>query len=444
MTNEVSGAAGLERGLPSVNDKRPKNNNTLVMILFFSLVLAIGGGALYWTMKRVRASVQGAVATKPKEEQSSVRKKTFDATSTVPGLPAGEYPPPAPEVKVPAIGDGSAVPPPIGGASGPPKPPPIGVTAQPSGPPVRSGVSNAGMGGGGGSPASGAGGIGIGQSVSPYDLAFVVNGGAQPGGGDSTNAKNGNILSTKPSEVLAALKGANGNVSAGLGNALGQDAGKGAMTGMLTPTSTPSVRAGSIGDMSLMAAKGTMVDCVLTTRIVAMLPGMVKCRLTTHLYSANGKVVLAERGSEVVGEQTGSMKQGQIRLYVLWSRINTTHGVTVNIDSPGTDALGGSGVDGDIDNRWAQRVGGAVVLSLVQDVFAYEIATQQANSANPQSGSATAAYQNTTQTGQKMAEKVLESTVSIPPVLYKNQGERISIFVARDIDFSSVYELQPN
>ena len=50
---------------------------------------------------------------------------------------------------------------------------------------------------------------------------------------------------------------------------------------------------------------------------------------------------------------------------------------------------------------------------------------------------------NTTQQGSKLAEKVLDATINIPPLLYQNQGGVVGVYVARDLDFSSVYELKP-
>jgi type IV secretion system protein VirB10 len=41
-----------------------------------------------------------------------------------------------------------------------------------------------------------------------------------------------------------------------------------------------------------------------------------------------------------------------------------------------------------------------------------------------------------------MAAKALENSINIPPTLYKNQGERVAIFVARDLDFRGVYGLE--
>ena len=43
----------------------------------------------------------------------------------------------------------------------------------------------------------------------------------------------------------------------------------------------------------------------------------------------------------------------------------------------------------------------------------------------------------------KLAEKVLDSTINISPLIYQNQGGIVGIYVARDVDFSSVYELKP-
>ena len=50
--------------------------------------------------------------------------------------------------------------------------------------------------------------------------------------------------------------------------------------------------------------------------------------------------------------------------------------------------------------------------------------------------------QNTTSAGQQAAAIAVEQSINIPPTLVKHQGELASIFVARDLDFSSVYRLR--
>jgi type IV secretion system protein VirB10 len=52
-------------------------------------------------------------------------------------------------------------------------------------------------------------------------------------------------------------------------------------------------------------------------------------------------------------------------------------------------------------------------------------------------------FQSTQQTGDSMASTILKDSLQIPPTITKNQGERIAIFVARDLDFGAVYDLIP-
>jgi type IV secretion system protein VirB10 len=87
-----------------------------------------------------------------------------------------------------------------------------------------------------------------------------------------------------------------------------------------------------------------------------------------NVYGDDGRVLLIERGSHIDGEyRIASVKPGTVRIPVLWTRIRTPKGVTVDIDSPGTGQLGESGVDGYVDNRWGERIGAALLLSLIDD-----------------------------------------------------------------------------
>jgi len=195
------------------------------------------------------------------------------------------------------------------------------------------------------------------------------------------------------------------------------------------------VTASMIGDRNMLLPKGRTIDCGLSMRLVNEVSGMATCVLSSNVYSDNGRTLLLERGSEASGEYMAAMQQGQRRLFVLWSRIKTPNGVVISLNSPGADGLGTSGMDGIIDNHWWDRIGAAFLLSMVQDVITYETTPKQGTQS-------VAVFQQTSQTGNRMAEKVLESTINIKPTLFKNQGDRGTIFVARDLDFSTVYALR--
>ena len=79
-----------------------------------------------------------------------------------------------------------------------------------------------------------------------------------------------------------------------------------------------------------------------------------------------------------------------------------------------------------------------MLLSLIDDSVKLVIQNQQSD----RQGNAVI-LQSTTDSTSKLAEKVLDSTINIPPLIYENQGGIVGIYVARDVDFSSVYELRP-
>ena len=197
----------------------------------------------------------------------------------------------------------------------------------------------------------------------------------------------------------------------------------------------PSV-AGQLGDRNFLITQGTMIDCGMLTRLVTAQAGMLTCNATNDVMSANGKVVLIDAGTKFVGYQSGGIVQGQPRAFVTWHRLETPNGVILNLGSPGTGSLGEAGVDGAIDHHFWDRLGNAILLSLLGDLGSW--ASNQGSK-----GDGNIRFDNTREGGQEVVAKILEHSLDIPPTLYKNQGERVGIMVARDLDFSKVYDLKP-
>ncbi|XHS77080.1 type IV secretion system protein VirB10 [Burkholderiaceae bacterium UC74_6] len=202
---------------------------------------------------------------------------------------------------------------------------------------------------------------------------------------------------------------------------------------------TPKVSAAMLGDRSLTLPKGTAFTCALKTKVISASSGLIGCVLQRNLYGDDGRVLLVERGSHLDGEyRIASVRPGTVRIPVLWTRLRTPQGVTVDLESPGTGQLGEAGIDGYVDNRWGERIGAALLLSLIDDSVKLIIQNQT----NERQGD-TIVLPSTTANTSKLAEKVLDSTINIPPLIYQNQGGIVGIYVARDIDFSSVYALEP-
>ena len=212
--------------------------------------------------------------------------------------------------------------------------------------------------------------------------------------------------------------------------------GQGELAGRLQPLRLTAASATQLADRDLLMTQGTMLDCVLETKIISTQPGMTACHLTRDIYSTSGRVVLLDRGSRVVGFYQSGMRQGQARIFVQWSRVETPQGVVINLDSPGTGPLGEAGLGGWVDRHFQERFGGAILISLIGDLGEWASAQGQSGSGNN-----SIRFDNTSTGAESAATEALRNSINIPPTLYKNQGERVSIFVARDLDFSNVYSL---
>jgi type IV secretion system protein VirB10 len=203
---------------------------------------------------------------------------------------------------------------------------------------------------------------------------------------------------------------------------------------LLRPTMTPAVTAQLLPTRRLLLPKGAFIDCTLETAIDSTYDGMVTCIGASDVYGADGKVVLLERGTKYVGEKRGEVKQGQGRVFVLWNEARTPTGVLVQLASPGADELGRAGLPGAIDTHFWDRFGAAILISVIDG-------TIQALAASQQRGTTGTAVVLNPQLGRDVMTEVLKGTIAIPPTVVKNQGERIQVLVARDVDFRGVYAL---
>lgn len=214
-----------------------------------------------------------------------------------------------------------------------------------------------------------------------------------------------------------------------------------------------------------LVAQGTMIRGVLETALQSDLPGMVRAVTAENVWSFDGRRILIPAGTRLVGEYKSGIAQGQTRVFVVWTRLLRSDGVSVQLGSGGTDDLGRAGNAGFVDNHYLERFGSAIMLSLVggaaqflssygqttdnlgtgsvtttTDPITGLITTTQSGTQNQLSLQARQiAAQNVSQTLTVIAQEALKNSINIPPTIYLDQGSRIIVFVRRDLDFSSLY-----
>ena len=395
-----------ERGISSINRARSLQSR-VTNLLAFGLMSALGVGLLGWYYAHTFAAESAARGTR----DAAVRQQ---ASGTVRLPPLGPIRPPAiasgatPSLVASALGPPPA-PPPMPGSD------PVMLAAYPQGGPV------------------------YGQAATP------AGSGRSPRERALERELAGPAFDTNPTSSASSVPGPGGNPEAtGMMPAApgdlpppagfsGTRASTSRLGALLTPTVTRTARPTVLPTRRLLLPEGAFINCTLETAIDSTLPGMTTCITATDTFGADGTVVLLPRGTELVGETRGQVQQGSARVFVLWTEARTPGGAVIPLDSPGTDALGRSGLTGTVNRHFWERFGAAILISVINGGIQYGVQSQNQGGA--------LVYEPDTTEG--VMTEALKSTVDIPPTVSVPNGARIQVLVARNIDFRSVYALRP-
>lgn len=199
-----------------------------------------------------------------------------------------------------------------------------------------------------------------------------------------------------------------------------------------------AVHAYMVPDPTLIMTRGKVIPCTVIPAIDTTLAGNVTCITAEDATGADNKVSLMDRGTICIGQQGGGVIQGQRRVGVIWQRCETPQHVLVPLDSNATDALGRPGIPGQVDNHFWDRFGAAIALSLISDIGPYLVASRQGDGNN----NTTIAFPNILNGPETVISEVLKNTMDIRPTITSLQSVPALIYLAEDIDFRDVYQLE--
>ncbi|MBO9557427.1 MAG: TrbI/VirB10 family protein [Caulobacter sp.] len=188
---------------------------------------------------------------------------------------------------------------------------------------------------------------------------------------------------------------------------------------------TPA-KATAMRNLDAVVPQGAVIPAVMETAINSDLPGLARAMVTRDVKSFDGSTVLIPRGSRVIGQYKSGVALGASRVFVIWTRVIRPDGVTIQIGSPAADPLGRGGLEGKVDRHFFTRFGGSILMSVLNAGVA-AVSNVKTNS-QIYIGSATEAA--------NLANSAKPSTTS--PTIQTPQGAPVTIFVARDLDFSGV------
>ena len=182
-----------------------------------------------------------------------------------------------------------------------------------------------------------------------------------------------------------------------------------------------------IANPSNTVIQGTMIQAVMETALDSALPGQTRAIISEDVFSYDGTRLLIPRGSRLIGRYRSGIEIAQRRVTIAWDRIILPDNQTVQISSFGGDELGRSGVTGFVDTRFVERFGSAALISII--------------SAAPNAASTQIDDETTAEVLQDVGDDLADATdsvigdyLSIGPVIYVDQGARVTVMVDRDLE----------
>lgn len=173
--------------------------------------------------------------------------------------------------------------------------------------------------------------------------------------------------------------------------------------------------------------QGTMIQAVLETAIDSSLAGQVRAMVSEDVHAYDGSRVLIPRGARLIGRYQSGLDIAQQRVTIAWDRIILPSNQTVEISAFGGDELGRSGTTGFVDSRFGTRFGSAALISLIGALPA--VAAQ-----NTEDEIASDVLEGIGEDLQDSAQSVIGEYLSVSPVIYVDQGARVTVMVDRDLE----------
>ena len=197
------------------------------------------------------------------------------------------------------------------------------------------------------------------------------------------------------------------------------------------------LQATSIGSLKNIIAEGSLIHAILEPATNSDLPGNLRAIVSEPSYSEDGSQVLIPRGSRLIGEYKSGMLQGQSRIFIVWTRLITPAGISVQLGSSGVDSLGVAGLGADsIDRHFWQKFGTASLLSI--------IGAGAANSVSDQMSPASLYRSAVANSFSQSVNESLQQEGMIAPTLKTYQGKPIMVFVAHDLQFGDALKNNNN
>lgn len=210
-------------------------------------------------------------------------------------------------------------------------------------------------------------------------------------------------------------------------------------------TEAERVEATRIGDLRRTIAQGRLIQATMESALNTDLPAPIRAIVSRDTYGEAGTTPLIPKGSRLIGSYNTDLSGGQVRVFVIWTRVIRPDGVDVALGSPLVDQIGQAGISGMVDTKFQQIFSRAVMASLVTISFASAqdklFGGQTSTSTNSAGGSTTTGDTASTATVNALnrlgsvTDGFIQKYIDVRATILVDQGTKVNVFVNRDLVF---------
>ena len=195
------------------------------------------------------------------------------------------------------------------------------------------------------------------------------------------------------------------------------------MHNVVKPYSKYLLQAGSV-------IPATLITCINTTQV-----GTIIAQVSSDVYdTVSGKYLLIPRGSKLIGEYSSNVRQGQGRVLIEFGRVVRPDGSSILLSRAlGTDAIGNSGLNGDVDNHWMRIIGAATLSTVLTAGAAIGANAIYRHSNNSYPSSYENAVSGAANAFNNIGQQITGRAMNIPPTITVPAGTPFFVSVRKDM-----------
>lgn len=180
---------------------------------------------------------------------------------------------------------------------------------------------------------------------------------------------------------------------------------------------------------------GTMIPASLITGINTTLGGSITAQVRNDIYdTVTGKYLLIPKGSKLLGEYNPRVSPGQQRILMAFTRLIRPDGSSILLGRPfGSDIHGLSGIEGNVDNHWAQILGASTISAVLSfGAGAASDSYAKADTNSSRQNGILGAGNAISQVGNRLTQRAMnmQPTITLPA------GHQFNVSVKRDMVLS--------